>query len=50
MVDRFYAYARENLEELKIWKDDEDGIHVSCASVPFGSKPMHELYMKDDLG
>ena len=50
LVDRFYAYARENLEELKIWKDDEDGIHVSCASVPFGSKPMHELYMKDDLG
>ena len=29
LVDRFYEYARENLEELKIWKDDQDGIHVS---------------------
>ena len=31
LVDRFYEYARENLEELKIWKDDQDGIHVSFA-------------------
>lgn len=30
-MDRFYEYARENLEELKIWKDDQDGIHVSFA-------------------
>jgi len=43
LVDRFYEYARENLEELKIWKDDQDGIHVSFTEVLQIRPPINSL-------